>query len=216
MSEVINLVSQIEKQLPAGLVDFIRAASDMTVSQGYKLYIVGGLVRDLFLERTNLDLDLVVEGDAINLAQEMARTWQGKLTTHPRFGTAKLQWSNWSVDLATARAETYARPGALPTVKPGTISTDLVRRDFTINAMAVELNPGHFGELLDPHRGRDDLYGKRIRVLHDRSFIDDATRIWRALRYEQRLDFQIEPATLRLLKKDTAMLDIHFVSAACL
>jgi tRNA nucleotidyltransferase (CCA-adding enzyme) len=164
------------------------------------------VVRDLLLERSNLDLDLVTEGDAINLAHEMASTKQVRVTTHPRFGTAKLQWDGWSVDLATARAETYARPGALPAVKPGTIISDLSRRDFTINAMAVELNPYHFGELLDPHGGRADLKRGQIRVLHEKSFIDDATRIWRALRYEQRLDFELEPATLKLLKRDIAML----------
>ena len=92
-------------------------------------------------------------------------------------------------------------------MKPGSINDDLSRRDFTINAMAVELNPGHFGELLDLYGGRDDLEHKLIRVLHEKSFIDDATRIWRALRYEQRLDFQMEPATLKLLKRDIAMLD---------
>ncbi len=208
MSEVINLASQIEKQLPAELVDFLQAAGEIAQRQKQKLYLVGGIVRDLLLERSNLDLDLVVEGDAINLAQQLAGMKQGEVTTHPRFGTAKIQWDNRSVDLATARAETYATPGALPTVKPSSdISSDLARRDFTINAMAVALNSGHFGELLDPHGGKDDLERKRIRVLHEKNFIDDATRIWRALRYEQRLDFKLEPATLKLLKRDTAMLD---------
>jgi tRNA nucleotidyltransferase (CCA-adding enzyme) len=108
--------------------------------------------------------------------------------------------------MTTSRAETYDRPGALPTVKPGTIVDDLARRDFTVNAMAVELNPRHFGEFLDPHGGRQDLKKQVIRVLHDNSFIDDATRIWRAVRYEQRLGFRIAPATLKLLKRDTAML----------
>ena len=112
-----------------------------------------------------------------------------------------------SADLATARAETYARPGALPTVKPGTIGDDLARRDFTVNAMAIELNPRHFGELIDPHGGRQDINKKLIRVLHDKSFTDDATRIWRALRYEQRLGFQIEPDTRRLIKRDIDMLE---------
>jgi tRNA nucleotidyltransferase (CCA-adding enzyme) len=207
MPEVINLASRIEKQLPAGLVYFMREAGEVTQRQGQKLYLVGGVIRDLLLERSNLDLDLVVEGDAISLAQELAGTKQGKVTTYPRFGTAKLQWANWSVDLATARAETYDRPGALPTVKPGTIGSDLSRRDFTINAMAVELNPGNFGGLLDPYEGRDDLEHKRIRVLHEKSFIDDATRIWRSLRYEQRLGFHLEPATLKRLKRDIARLD---------
>jgi tRNA nucleotidyltransferase (CCA-adding enzyme) len=205
MAEIINLSSQIEKQLPAEMVDFLKVAAEMVPKQ--RLYLVGGVVRDLLLERSNLDLDLVVEGDAIELAQALASMKQGKVTTHPRFGTAKLKWDKWSVDLATARAETYANPGALPTVRPGSINSDLVRRDFTINAMAVELSSGHFGELLDPYGGKDDLENKLIRVLHEKSFIDDATRIWRALRYEQRLDFRLEPATLNLLKRDITMLN---------
>ncbi|MFC1970598.1 CCA tRNA nucleotidyltransferase [Chloroflexota bacterium] len=206
MPEVINLASRIDKQLPAGMVDFMKVAGKAAQKQKQRLYLVGGVVRDLLLERSNLDLDLVVEGDAINLAQELAHLKQVEATIHPQFGTAKVQWDNCSVDLATARAETYAKPGALPTVRPDTITSDLSRRDFTINAMAVELNPGHFGELLDPHGGRNDLENKLVRALHSKSFIDDATRIWRALRYEQRLDYKIEPTTLRLLKRHTDML----------
>lgn len=206
MSEVVNLASGIEKQLPAELVDFMKSAGETAKRQKQGLYLVGGVVRDLLLERRNLDLDLVVEGEAIKLAQELGCPKKCKVITHPRFGTAKLQWGDWSVDMATARAETYSRPGALPTVKPGTIESDLFRRDFTINSMAIELNPVHFGELLDPHGGKNDLEHRLVRVLHEKSFIDDATRIWRALRYEQRLDFRLEPATLKLLKRDTAML----------
>ncbi len=205
-SNVINLAGQIEKRLPADTFSFIKTAGEVAQRQQQRLYLVGGMVRDLLLERSTLDLDLVVEGDGINLAQKLAAINHAKVTTHPRFGTAKLQWDNGSTDVATARAETYARPGALPTVKPGTIKTDLSRRDFTVNAIAIELNPGHFGELIDPYAGKDDLERKSIRVLHTKSFIDDATRIWRAVRYEQRLDFRIEPSTLKLLKRDIAML----------
>jgi tRNA nucleotidyltransferase (CCA-adding enzyme) len=206
MAESINMAGRIEEQMPAKLVDFIKAAGRVAQRQQQRLYLVGGVVRDLLLGRDTLDLDLVVEGDAINLAQKLAGIIQAKVTIHTRFGTAKLQGNNRSIDVATARAESYARPGALPTVKPGTARNDLARRDFTINAMAIELNPSHFGRLLDPHGGKQDLEHKLVRVLHERSFIDDATRIWRALRYEQRLDFQIEPATLELLKRDITML----------
>jgi len=204
--EIINLVSNIQRQLPAELVGFMQAAGQAAQSRGERLYLVGGVVRDLLLGRTNLDLDLVVDGNAINLANQLSRTYQGKITTHPRFGTAKLQWDGWSVDIATARSETYARPGALPTVKPGSIRDDLARRDFTINAMAVALSPDGYGELIDPFGGRDDLERRFVRVLHGKSFIDDATRIWRGLRYEQRLDFQLEQNTLRLIERDVAML----------
>jgi len=203
----MNLASQIEEQMPAELVTFIQRAGRTAASQGQGLYLVGGVVRDLLLGQTNFDLDLVVEGNAIELAQHLAEINRGKITTHPRFNTAKLQWDKWSVDLATARSEIYAKPGALPTVTPGSIHNDLFRRDFTINAMAIVLNPGDYGELIDRYGGREDLEHKLIRVLHEKSFIDDATRIWRGLRYEQRLDFQLEPTTLKLLKRDIPMLD---------
>jgi tRNA nucleotidyltransferase (CCA-adding enzyme) len=185
----------------------IQRAGKTAASQGQGLYLIGGVVRDLLLGQITFDLDLVVEGNAIELAQYLVEINHGKITTHPHFNTAKLQWDKWSVDLTTARSETYAKPGALPTVTPGSIYTDLFRRDFTINAMAIELNPSHYGELIDRYGGRDDLKHKFIRVLHERSFTDDATRIWRGLRYEQRLDFKLEPTTLKLLKRDIPMLD---------
>ena len=207
MPKITNLSNKIEKQLPGELVAFIQRAGKIAASQGQGLYLVGGVIRDLLLRQTNLDLDLVVEGNAIELAQHLVEINHGKITTHPRFNTAKLQWNKWSVDLATARSETYAKPGALPSVKPSSINNDLFRRDFTINAMAIELGPSHYGELIDRYGGRDDLEHKLIRILHEKSFTDDATRIWRGLRYEQRLDFQLEPTTLKLLKQDIPMLD---------
>ena len=207
MSEVANLDQYIESRLPAELVSFMNTAGELATKRGQKLYLAGGVVRDLLLGKANLDLDLVVEGDAINLAQQLIQVNQAKVTTHSQFGTAKLQWDRWSVDLTTARSESYSRPGALPNVKPGSIDSDLCRRDFTINAMAVHLSPNHYGELIDRHGGRDDLELKFIRVLHEKSFTDDATRIWRSLRYEQRLEFQLEQNTLKLLQRDIPMLD---------
>jgi len=205
-SEIINLSDRIEEQLPAAVVSFIRKAGELAQKEQQRLYLVGGVVRDILLSRPSIDFDLVVGGDAIAFAKKLARTNRAVITTHPRFGTAKLQWHNRDIDVATARAESYSTPGALPRVKPGPIIDDLARRDFTVNAMAVELNPRHFGELLDPHGGKADLQAKIIRVLHDKSFTDDATRIWRALHYEQRLDFKIEPATLKALTRDVDML----------
>ena len=207
MPNAVNLTSEIEKQLPAELVEFMQMSGLLASSREESLYLVGGVVRDLLLGQANVDLDLVVEGNAIDLAYRLGTTKQAKITTHPHFDTAKLQWNNWSVDLATARSETYAKPGALPSVKAGTIENDLFRRDFTINAMAVCLTPGHYGELIDLHGGKNDIGHKLVRVLHGKSFIDDATRIWRSLRYEQRLDFQLEQNTLGLLKRDISMLD---------
>ena len=207
MSGMTNLGSKIEEQLPAELVNLMQTAGGIAAEQGDSLYLVGGVVRDLLLEKANLDLDLVVEGNAIELAKRLAGTKPARLTTHPRFNTAKLEWEKWSVDFATARSESYARSGALPTVEPSSIERDLFRRDFTINAMAVCLSPERYGELIDRYGGQDDLENRLVRILHEKSFIDDATRIWRGLRYEQRLGFQLEESTLRLLKRDIPMLD---------
>lgn len=206
-SASINLATKISEQLPPELIAFMQLAGRIAQQRGQRLYLVGGVVRDLLLGRANFDLDLVLEGDAISLAQEIALVKQGKVTAHQRFGTAKLRWDNFSVDFTTARSESYPEPCALPVVKPASIKEDLFRRDFTINAMAVELSPAAYGQLLDLYGGRSDLEGKLIRVLHERSFIDDATRIWRGLRYEQRLGFELEPVTLRWLKRDIAYLD---------
>ena len=205
MPETANLTDRIEKQLPAELIGFIKQAGRLAACRGERLYLVGGAVRDLLLGETNLDIDLVVAGDALALARKLAGT--GKLTIHRRFSTAKLQWRRWSVDLTTARSETYAHPGALPSVKPGSLSDDLRRRDFTINAMAVTLSPEGYGQLIDLYGGQNDIRDKLVRILHDKSFTDDATRIWRGLRYEQRLGFQLEADTIRLLKRGIPLLD---------
>ncbi len=207
MPKIINLADEIEKQLPGELVYFLKQAGKLAASKGERVYLVGGVVRDLLLGKGNLDIDLVVEGDAVALARMLIDKKPGKITVHHCFNTAKLQWHEWSIDMASARSETYARPGALPTVKPGTLDDDLFRRDFTINTMAVELNPEDYGRLIDLYSGQNDLKQGFLRILHERSFIDDSTRIWRCLRYEQRLDFQLEPDTLRLLKRDIPRLD---------
>lgn len=207
MTEEINLSEKIEKQLPAELVEFMQEAGLIAASQGQNLYLVGGVVRDLLLGRTNLDLDLVADGDAVSLAFRLAEITQAKVTVHSRFKTANLKWDDRSVDLTTARSETYSRPGALPAVTPGSLDSDLFRRDFTINTMAVELAPSRWGRLIDLYEGSEDIENGLIRILHENSFIDDATRIWRAIRYEQRLGFTLEPDTLRLLVRNVEMLD---------
>ena len=202
-----NLCSQLEEYLPQPILKLVKDAGGKATKLGQEIYLVGGVMRDLFLHRANFDLDLVVEGDAIKLAQELAKHSQAKLTVHPRFGTAKLSYTDFSLDLATARRETYSQPGALPTVQPGNLTDDLRRRDFSINAMALCLAPQRFGELVDLYHGKDDLDNGLIRVLHPNSFIDDATRILRGLRYEQRLGFKLESETAGLLRRDAAMLD---------
>jgi tRNA nucleotidyltransferase (CCA-adding enzyme) len=206
MFEYANLTDKINKTLPAGLVALMKQAASIAGEKNFPLFMVGGIVRDLLLGLPNTDLDLVVEGDAKAFAEKLAVRTGGKLTLHPMFNTAKVALDDWIIDVAMARTETYARPGALPEVSPGTLKTDLFRRDFTINAMAVCMSPGRYGELIDLYRGHQDLTDKLIRILHEDSFNDDPTRIWRAIRYEQRLNFQIEASTLRLLRQDVPQL----------
>jgi tRNA nucleotidyltransferase (CCA-adding enzyme) len=204
---LINIGKNIEVYLPPEILALVKAAGEIAASKGQRAYFVGGVVRDLFLKRRNLDLDLVVEGDALPLARQLAKGRDGKLVTHPRFGTATLQYGAFSIDLVTARSETYAEPGALPTVKPGSIQDDLFRRDFSINAMAVSIDPARFGDLVDPYGGKSDLDRHLIRVLHQRSFKDDPTRVWRALRYEQRLGFRLEFDTTTQLQRDATIME---------
>jgi len=204
---LVNIAGEIERGLPGDLLKFIRMAGILAASRGQSLYLVGGAVRDLFLGQANLDLDLVLEGDAPSLARQIARQGNMKVVTHPHFSTATVSQSNASFDIVTARSESYNRPGALPTVKTGTIRDDLYRRDFTINAMAAQLHPNRFGELVDPYGGKVDLDKGLIKVIHGDSFKDDPTRIWRAVRYEQRLKFRLAPETERLLRRDLAFMD---------
>jgi tRNA nucleotidyltransferase (CCA-adding enzyme) len=159
------------------------------------VYLVGGAVRDLLLGRPRTDVDLVVEGDAAALADRLG----GPEVEHERFGTVKVEIDGHEVDIASARSETYASPGALPSVQPGAnVDADLARRDFTINAMAIPL--GGEPRLLDPFGGREDLEQGQLRVLHDDSFVDDPTRVIRAARYAARFGFALEPGTERLLR----------------
>jgi tRNA nucleotidyltransferase (CCA-adding enzyme) len=203
----MNLVRRIEEYLPGQLLELVKDISRQATEQGQSVYLVGGVVRDMLLGYSNFDLDLVIEGDAVKLAQQVAETSQARLLVHRRFGTAKLKYANFMLDLATARKETYARPGALPAVNPGTLKDDLIRRDFTINAMAISLDSNDYGELIDPYHGKSDLEQRLIRILHPESFSDDATRILRGVCYEQRFGFEFETQTIRLLKRDIAMLD---------
>ena len=189
--------------------------ADQAASLGMPCYLVGGFVRDLLLGKSVNDLDIVVEGDAIELGAALVKKHGGKLTPHTRFRTAiwhlpstlrhvSRQSNAFNVhpstlDLITARKETYKHAGALPTIKPSTIDDDLRRRDFTINAMAVRLDGDHFGELLDPLNGQEDLEKGTIRVLYPRSFVDDPTRIFRAVRYEQRHTFSLQLETCKLI-----------------
>jgi tRNA nucleotidyltransferase (CCA-adding enzyme) len=202
-----NLATQLVQFLPAEYLNMIRTAGKLAGELELRLYLVGGVVRDLLLGKPNFDFDLVVEGDALELANRLAQREEGEIIVHRRFGTAKLRRKKANIDFATARTETYAHPGALPMVRFSSIEDDLYRRDFTINAMAIHLNLNNFGKLVDPCKGEKDLNSKLIRILHEKSFTDDATRILRAIRYEQRFDFQLESTTERLLHRDLSMLN---------
>jgi tRNA nucleotidyltransferase (CCA-adding enzyme) len=186
------------ERIPEELKILISKVREEAAREDLKAYLVGGFVRDLILGVKNLDLDIVVEGDGIKLAEILGHSLGAKVTAHKQFGTATLFINpSLKIDFVTARKESYPKPGHLPVVAPGSLKEDLYRRDFTINAMAVGLSDG---KLVDHFGGEADLRNKIIRVLHDLSFIDDPTRILRAVRFEQRYDLRIEPRTLFLLK----------------
>lgn len=177
-------------------------AGDEARRAGVRIFLVGGVVRDLLLGRPISDMDFVVEEDAKQIATDLSARWKAKKVDHPTFGTHVLQMPDRSrVDVARARSESYDQSAALPRVRPGTIEEDLRRRDFTINAMAVEVCGKKFGPLLDPTGGRADLSTRRLRVLHPASFRDDPTRSYRAARFSSRFGFRIEPGTLRWLRE---------------
>jgi tRNA nucleotidyltransferase (CCA-adding enzyme) len=216
----INLARKLEESLPPARYALLQAIKQAAEEHHLPIYIVGGYVRDLLLDRPGEDFDIVVEGDAIFLARTISSLYGGRVVSHGRFGTAKWQIKEIaaslaaqisaedpvdpgdlpeSLDFISARTEFYEYPTALPTVERGSIKLDLHRRDFTINTMAMRLNGRHHGELYDFWGGLTDLRQKRIRVLHSLSFVDDPTRMLRAARFEQRFHFQIEARTLDLI-----------------
>ncbi|HMM21310.1 MAG TPA: hypothetical protein PKA10_11260 [Selenomonadales bacterium] len=169
---------------------------------GSRAAVVGGFVRDLLLGTASQDIDIVVEGSAVVLARQLSGLLQGRLVKASPFGTALLALGDQKIDFAAARTEYYAHPGALPVVTPASIPQDLFRRDFTVNALAVELlGDDGFGPLLDPCGGVGDLGNRRLRILHAGSFQDDPTRIFRALRLANRLKFTLDTATEELLRE---------------
>lgn len=208
----VNIKSQMKKHLPADIHAILRLIGRLAKSVGSEAYIVGGFVRDLFLGVKNFDVDITVEPDGMQFAKVLARELNGKAVLHKRFGTASV-FARWPhkgkekkhpdimrIDITTARTEHYEKPAALPQVKFSSIKDDLFRRDFTINAIAASLNPGTFGALIDFFSGYRDITDGIIRVLHDGSFIDDPTRIFRAVRFEQRFNFKIDEHTMGLIK----------------
>jgi len=196
-----NLRNLIKDRLPARIFAILQKAGELAERVDVSVYAVGGFVRDLLLGRPNLDVDLVVEGDGIAFARAFAKENGARAKVHERFGTAAVVFSDdFKLDIATARTEYYEYPTALPTVERSSIKKDLYRRDFTINTLAIRLNANRFGELLDFYGGQRDLTERTIRVLHGLSFVEDPTRIFRAVRFEHRFGFRLGKETLALIK----------------
>lgn len=194
-----HLHTLMEKVLPADIYSLLQDISQSAQQFGQAVYVIGGFVRDLMLKRPNDDIDLVVEGDGIAFAKQLQDDFGGEVLIHDSFGTAT--WthpSNIMIDISSSRLEYYERPASLPDVEQSSLKEDLQRRDFTINAMAIRLNKKQFGELIDPYGGQLDLESKTIRVLHNMSFIEDPTRIFRGLRFEQRFTFSMDGQTKKL------------------
>ena len=199
-----SLAARLDRDLPAPLLKALRRAAEVAASMRIPCYLVGGPVRDLLLGRSVDDLDLVLEGDAVAVAERFAGETGGRLVRHAAFGTASVSLSptigTIDVDFITARRETYPAPAVLPVVEPAGLAEDLRRRDFTINTLALSLRPNTWGEMIDLCDGQADLRRSLIRVLHDRSFVDDPTRIVRAARFAARLGHTVEPATRDLIE----------------
>ena len=237
-----NLAERLQTTLPPARLTLLKTVAQIAHDQRAALYIVGGFVRDLILERPSYDYDLVVEGDAIQLAHALADKFGGRVTSHSRFGTAKWHIGEIrssllqslavgkfitrskgdnadedqpqkpedfpeSLDFISARTEFYTHPTALPTIERGSIKLDLHRRDFTINTLALRLDGYHYGELHDYWGGLNDIHQRLVRVLHSLSFVDDPTRMLRAVKFEQRFDFSIEDRTLELINEAIPLLE---------
>jgi len=198
----MNIKSKIEAAMSGRIIVIVREVGSKAGDLGYRAYIVGGTVRDILLGKKHIDLDIVIEGDAIKVGKAVAKDSDAAITVYKSFGTCTLVFKDGSkIDLATARSETYKKPGAMPAVKPGTLKDDLKRRDFTINAIAVSVMAKDFGNVVDLCNGTGDLKSGLIRTMHPKSFTDDPTRILRARRFAARFGFKIEPKTDAFMKK---------------
>lgn len=192
MVKLKSLVKKKKRSVLNKIINFFTYSS-------YNAYLVGGIIRDTILKSSTKDIDIAIEGNAIKAGYALNRILEGKLETHKNFGTISIFKDNMRIDLATTRKEIYRHPGALPIVSKSNIYEDLRRRDFTINAIALSISKNNYGEIFDPFDGTGDIKRKLIRVLYEKSFIDDPTRIFRALRYKSRLNFKLEVLTEKLL-----------------
>ena len=194
----INYLDMLDKELK----NIVALVGEEARNRHCKAFLIGGIVRDLILRRKNCDLDIVVEGDALQLAQAVGKILKMDLKVHEAFQTGTLvAANNMRIDFATSRREMYPKPGALPVVETAHLDADIFRRDFTINALAISINPDTFGKLIDLYGGMADLQKGLIRIFHENSFVDDPTRVLRAVRFEQRFNFEIERATWQLFQE---------------
>lgn len=200
--KVRHLSKLMHEMLPTWVIELLKKAGETAEAENVTAYAVGGFVRDLLLRRENLDIDIVIEGgDGIAFATDFAKKQKARVKPHLRFRTAVLVFPDgFKVDVATARLEYYEKPAALPTIEQSSLKLDLYRRDFIINTLAIALNPGKFGELIDFFGAQKDLKEKTIRVLHNLSFVEDPTRALRAVRFSEKFDFRISKHTLNLIK----------------
>ncbi|QOY36237.1 CBS domain-containing protein [Anaerobacillus isosaccharinicus] len=195
----ISLIERIEKLLPENILELLKTIGEKADNLNYRAYMIGGIVRDLVIGRQNDDIDIVVEGDGIYFAKLLANSLGGSVRVHEKFGTAT--WKHLSglkIDITSARTEYYEYPSALPTVEMSSLREDLLRRDFTINAMALQINKSNFGKLIDFFHGYKDIDEKKVKILYNLSFVEDPTRILRAVRFEQRFGFEMDKQTLEL------------------
>ena len=201
-----NVANFMRERLSKRIMETLRHIGEIADRLAFGAYVVGGFVRDLFLYRPNEDVDVVIEGDGIALAKAFAQKFNARIHTHTKFGTAVIIFpDDFKIDVATARLEYYRSPAALPDVEMSSIKLDLFRRDFTINTLAIQLNPDKFGNLIDFFSAQKDIKDKAIRVLHNLSFVEDPTRVFRALRFEQRFDFTIGKLTASLIENAVKM-----------
>jgi tRNA nucleotidyltransferase (CCA-adding enzyme) len=196
----LNISNQLTDKINRKTLVLIKKIGAMADSSGLRAYLVGGMVRDIMMGlKPGRDIDITVEGDGMMFAKKLADILKGSYKGFEKFKTGKVFLKGgFRIDIASARTEIYREPAALPDVEPAAINQDLYRRDFTINAMAVRIDPEEFGGLLDPFNGKDAMEKHELRVLHDRSFIDDPTRILRFVRFQSRFDHKADNRTLKL------------------
>ena len=201
-----NIVKFMKERLSKRLVDILKTLGKIADKKGYRAYVVGGFVRDLFLYRVNEDIDIVIEGDGIAFAKKYASMVGARIHSYKKFGTAVIIFPDgFKIDVASARMEYYKFPAALPTVEMSSIKLDLFRRDFTVNTLAIQLSPDRFGILIDFFTAQKDIKEKTIRILHNLSFVEDPTRVFRAIRFEQRFGFSIGKLTSGLIENAVKM-----------